>query len=72
MKQPDVLAMELDRARAVCESEGLEIELVFSCPPAGAPAGVWRVIRCAQADDRKLLLTVARESCPARMIGEEE
>jgi len=72
MKQPDVLAMELDRARAVCESEGLEIELVFSCPPGGTPQGVLRVIRCVRVSDRKLLLTVAYESCPARMIIEEQ
>lgn len=66
MKQPDVLAMELDQARTVCKSEGLEIELVFSYPPAGKSEGSLRVIRCVWVDERKLLLTVAHESCTAR------
>jgi hypothetical protein len=62
MKQPDVLALEADQARAVCEEEGLKVEVLLTKPPSGNPDGCLRVVRSKLIDENKIILTVAYQN----------
>jgi|GEM_PF-1728039 uncharacterized glyoxalase superfamily metalloenzyme YdcJ len=62
MKQPDVLALEIEQARAVCEKEGLEVEIVLTKPPSGNPDGLLRVVRSKFINENKIMLTVAYQN----------
>ena len=62
MKQPDVLALEVNHARAVCEKEGFEVEIVLTKPPLGNPDGFLRVVRSKFKANDKILLTVAYQN----------
>lgn len=62
MRQPDILALEFDQARAICENEGLEVEIVFTKPPSGNTEGFLRVVRSKFIDENKIMLTVAYQN----------
>ena len=62
MKQPDVLALEFEQARAVCENEGLEVETAFTRPPSGNPDGSLRVVRSKFINENKIMLTIAYQN----------
>lgn len=62
MDVPDVLAMELSFALARCAAAGWEVEIRETAPPAGKPSGTFRVVRFEITDDRRGVLTVARET----------
>lgn len=62
MDAPDVLAMELSAALALCAADGWEVEIRETAPPAGKPSGTPRVVRFEVTGDKRGVLTVAGET----------
>jgi len=58
----DLPALELSRALSVCAAAGWSALVRLTAPPGGGADGPARVVRCAAAGDRCLVLTVARET----------
>lgn len=60
--KPDVLALKLEEAIARCRSAGWQVEIVHTRPPAGEPAGAFRVVRFDVIGDYRGVLVAAREA----------
>jgi hypothetical protein len=58
---PDVLALKLEEALAICNQMGWQVEVQTTAPPRGISGGTERVVRFTVTAPGKGVLTVARE-----------
>jgi hypothetical protein len=56
-----LLALELSEALEICQDVGIDVDVLYTCPPVGIPAGRERVVRFILLNPQKGELTVSRE-----------
>ncbi|KJS16866.1 MAG: hypothetical protein VR69_07650 [Peptococcaceae bacterium BRH_c4b] len=56
-----LLALELDEVLDICRDAGIDVEVRYTRPPKGDPAGRERVVRFILLNPQKGELTVTRE-----------
>lgn len=61
-----LMALELKEALDICRNAGIDVEVHYTSPPRGNPAGRERVVRFILLNPRKGKLTVSRE-----VVGKE-
>lgn len=57
-----LLALELDEVLDICRDAGIDVEVCYTRPPKGDPAGRERVVRFILMNPQKGELTVSREA----------
>lgn len=61
MEKPDILALELLEAQAICKKAGWNVEIVYTRPPGRLNLGKPRVLQFKEISPGQGILIVARE-----------